>query len=74
MDGARMAEERKVYRMLVANPEGRRPLGRQRRRRVDSIRMIILELEWGDMDWIGLAQDRNRRTALMNSALNYRAS
>jgi hypothetical protein len=50
-------------------PEGRRPLERQRRRWVD-IRMDLGEVGWGDVDWIGLAQDRNRWRALVNSVLN----
>jgi hypothetical protein len=57
---ARMVEERNAYRLLVGNPEGKRPLGRPRCRWVDNIRMDLGEVEWGDMDWIGLAQDRNR--------------
>jgi hypothetical protein len=44
----------------VAKPKGRRPLGRPRRRWVDNIRMDLLEVGWGDVDWIGLAQDRDR--------------
>jgi hypothetical protein len=51
-------------------PEGKRPLGRPRRRWVDNIRMALGEVGWGDVDWIGLAQDRNRRRALVNSVLN----
>jgi hypothetical protein len=61
-----MGEKRKVYR-LVRYPEGRRPLGRPRRRLVDNIRM---ELEWGDADFIGLAQDRDGWRALVSSVLN----
>jgi hypothetical protein len=53
----------------VGKPEGKRTLGRPRRRWVDNIRMDLLELGWGD-DWIGLAQDRNRAEALVNSVLN----
>ena len=55
---ARMDEERGVYRVLVGKPEGRRPLGRPRRRWVDNIRMDLQEVGCGYMDWIGLAQDR----------------
>jgi hypothetical protein len=50
----------------------KRPLGRRRRRRVDNIRMDLGEVRWGDVDWIGLAQDRNRWRALVNSVLNLR--
>ena len=49
-----------MYRVLVGIPEGKRPLGRPRRRRVDNIRMVLQEVECGYVDWIGLAQDRDR--------------
>jgi hypothetical protein len=52
------AEKRNGYRLLVGKPEGKRPLGRPRRRRVDNIRMDLGEVGWRDVDWIGLAQDR----------------
>jgi hypothetical protein len=68
---ARMGEKRYAYRLLVGKPEGKRPLGRQRCRWVD-IRMDLGEVGWGDVDWIGLAQDRNRWRALVNSILNLR--
>jgi hypothetical protein len=55
-----MRERRNTYRLLVGKPEGRRPLGRPRRRWVDNIRMDLVEVGWGDVDWIGLAQDRNK--------------
>jgi hypothetical protein len=67
---ARVGEKRNVYRLLVGKPEGRRPLGRPRRRWVDNIRMARLEIGWGGVDWIGLAQDRDRPRALVNSELN----
>jgi len=57
---ARMGEERWVYRVLVGKPEGRRPLGRPRRRWVDNIRMDLQELGCGYVEWIGLSQDRDR--------------
>jgi hypothetical protein len=57
---ARMGEKRNAYRLLVGKIEGKRPLGRPRRRWVDNIRMNLLEFGCGDVDWIGLAQDRNR--------------
>ena len=53
-----MGEERSVYRVLVGKPEGKRPLGRPRRRWVDNIRMYLQEVGCGHVDWIGLAQDR----------------
>jgi hypothetical protein len=57
---ARMREKRNAYRLLVGKPEGKRPLGRPRRRWVDNIRVDLGEVGWGDVDWIGLAQDRKR--------------
>jgi hypothetical protein len=69
---ARMGEKRNAYRLLVENPEGKRPLGRPRRRWVDNIRIDLGEVGWGDVDWIGLAQDRNRWRAVVNSVLNLR--
>jgi hypothetical protein len=64
--------KRKVYRLLVGNPEGKRPLGRPRRRWVDNIKMDLGEVGWGDVVWIGLAQDRNRWRALVNAVVNLR--
>jgi hypothetical protein len=69
---ARMREKRNAYRLLVGKPEGRRPLGRPRRRWVNNIRMNLVEVGWGDVDWIGLAQDRDAWRALVNSVLNLR--
>jgi hypothetical protein len=66
----RMGEERNAYRLLVGKPDGKRPLGRPRRRWVDNIRLDLGEVRWGDVDWIGLAKDRNRWRALVNSVLN----
>jgi hypothetical protein len=63
-------EKRNAYRLLVGKPEGKRPLGRPRRRWVDNIGMDLGEVGWGDVDWIDLAQDRNRWRALVNSVLN----
>jgi hypothetical protein len=56
----------------VAKPEGRRPLGRPRRLWVNNIRMDLVEVGWGDVDWIGLAQDRHKWRAVVNSVLNLR--
>jgi hypothetical protein len=67
-----MGEKRNAYRLLVGKPEGKRPLGRPRRRWVDNIRMDLGEMGWVDVDRIGLAQDRNRWRALVNSVLNLR--
>jgi hypothetical protein len=55
-----MRDKMNAYRLLVGKPEGKRPLGRPRRRRVDNIRMDLVEVGWGDVDWISLAQDRDR--------------
>jgi len=67
-----MGEERVVYRFLVGKPEGRRPLGRPRCRWVDNIRMDLLEVGCGCMDWIGLAQDRDRWRTLVSVVMNLR--
>jgi hypothetical protein len=67
-----LGEKWNAYRLLVGNPEGKRPLGLPRRRWVYNIRMDLGEVGWGDVDWIGLAQDRNRWRALVNSVLNLR--
>jgi hypothetical protein len=56
----------------VGKPEERRPLGRPRRRWLDNITMGLVEVGWGDVDWIGLPQNRDRRRALVNSVLNLR--
>jgi hypothetical protein len=69
---ARIGEKGNAYRLLVRNPEGKRPLGRPRHRWLDNIGMDLGEVGWGDVDWIGLAQDRNRWRALVNSVLNLR--
>jgi hypothetical protein len=68
----RMREKRNTCRIFVEKPEGKRPLGRPRHRWVDNLRMYLGEVGWGDVDWIGLAQDRNRWRALVNSVLNLR--
>jgi hypothetical protein len=65
-------EKKNTYRLLMGKPEGKRPLGRPRRRWVDNIRMYLGEVGWDDVDWIGLAQDRNMWRALVNSVLNLR--
>ena len=67
---ARMGEERGVYRVLVGKPEGKRTLGRRRRRWVDNIRMDLLEVGCGYMDWIGLAQDTDRWRTLVSAVMN----
>jgi hypothetical protein len=68
---ARM-RERSVHRILVGKPEGRRPLGRPRRRWVDNIKIDFRELEWGGIDWIDLTQNRDLWRALVNTVMNLR--
>jgi hypothetical protein len=68
---ARMGEERAVYRVLVGKPEGKRPLGRPRRRWVDNIRMDLQEVRCGHVDWIGLAEDRES-WRLVSAVMNLR--
>jgi len=67
---ARVVEERGVYRVLVAKPEGKRPLGRPKRRWVDNIRTDLQEVGCGYMDWIELAQDRERWRTLVSAVMN----
>jgi hypothetical protein len=67
---ARTGEKRIAFRLLVGMPEGKRPLGRPRRRWVDNIKMGLLEIGWGGVDWIGLAQDRDKWRALVNAVMN----
>jgi hypothetical protein len=65
-----MGEKRMVYRLLVGKPEGRRPLGKLRRRWIDNIKMDLLEIGLSVVDWIGLAQDTYRWRAIVNSVMN----
>jgi hypothetical protein len=65
-----MGEKRYVYRLLVGKPEGNRPLGRPRCRWMDNIKMDLLDIGLNVVDWIGLAQDRYRWRALVNSVTN----
>jgi hypothetical protein len=67
---ARMGVKRNVYRLLVRKPEGKRPLGRPRRRRIGNIKMDLLDIGLSVVDWIGLAQDRYRWRALVNAVMN----
>ena len=71
---ALMVEERGAYRVLVGKPEGKRQLGRPRRRWVDNIRMDLQEVGCGYLDWIGLAEDRDGWRKLVNAVMNFRVS
>jgi len=68
---ARMGEGREVYRVLVGRPEGKRPLGRPRRRREDNIKMNLQEVGGGCGDWMELVQDRDRWRALVSTVMNF---
>jgi hypothetical protein len=67
-----VGEKRNAYRILVGNPEGKRPLGRPRRRWVDNIKMDFREIGWDGGDWIDLAQDRDQLRALVRAVMNLR--
>jgi hypothetical protein len=67
-----MGEERNEYRVLMGKPGGKRPRGRPRRRCEDGIRMDLREIGWVSVDWIQLAQDRDRWRALVNTVMNLR--
>jgi hypothetical protein len=67
-----MGKKRNEYSLLVGKPEGKRPIGRPRRRWVENIKMDVLEIGWGGVDWIGLAQDRDKWRALVNAVINLR--
>jgi hypothetical protein len=67
-----MGEKRNAYRLLVGKSERKRPLGRSSRRCVDNIKIDLLEKGWGGVDWICLAQDRDKWRALVNGVMNLR--
>jgi hypothetical protein len=69
---ARMGEERKVYKVLVGKPEGKRPLGRPRRMWEDGVRMDVREIGLGGVDWIRLAHGRDRWRAAVSAVMNLR--
>jgi hypothetical protein len=69
---ARMGEGRNVYWILVGKPEGKRPLERPRRRWDDGIKTDLGEIGWGDVEWIHLAQERDRWRAVVNAVMNLR--
>jgi hypothetical protein len=67
-----LGEKRNAYRILVERPEGKRPLGRPRRKCVNNIKRDLRGIGWGAMDWIDLAQDRDRLRAFLNTVMNLR--
>jgi hypothetical protein len=69
-----MGEKRNACRILVGEPEGKRPLERPRCRWLDNIKMDVREIEWDGVDWIDMAQDRDQFKALVNTVLNLQVS
>jgi hypothetical protein len=67
-----MGEKSNIYGILVGKPEGKRPLGRPRRKRVNNINMYLREIGWDGMDCIDMAENRNQWRALMNTVMNFR--
>jgi hypothetical protein len=67
-----VGKRRGAYRILVGRPEGRRPLGRPRRKWEDNIKMDLQEVVWEGMDWIDMAQDRDRWRAVVNAVMSLR--
>jgi hypothetical protein len=65
-----VGEKRNAYRILVGNPEGKRPLGKPRRRWVNNIKMDLKEIGWDGRDWIDLAQNRDQWRAFVNAVMN----
>jgi hypothetical protein len=62
--------KRNTYRILVGKPEGKRPLGRPRRKWLDNIKMVLREIGWGGMDWINLLESGDQRRARVNTVMN----
>jgi hypothetical protein len=69
-----MGEQRNVYRLFLGKPEGKKPLGRPRHRWIYNIKMELVEIGRGGLDWIGLVQGRYRWRALANAVMNLRSS
>ena len=68
---ARMGKGTDLYKVFVGRPEGKGPLGRPRHRGEDNIKMCLKELRWGGLDWIDLAQDRDRWQAVVKAVMNF---
>jgi hypothetical protein len=71
---AQIGEKRNAYRLLVGKPQGKRPLGRSGRRWVDNIKIDLVEIGWGGVDWIGLDPDKYSWRALVNVAMDLRVA
>jgi hypothetical protein len=69
---ARMRGKRNAYRILVGKSEGKRPLGKPRRRWMDNIKLDLRDIGWDRMDWIDVAQDRDQWSSLVNTVMNLR--
>jgi hypothetical protein len=69
---ARMGRKKYAYRLLMGKPKGKRSLGRPRRRWVNNIKIDVEEMEWGSVDWVGVARDRDKWRALVNAVMNLR--
>jgi hypothetical protein len=69
---ARMGEKRTAYRIVVGKPEGKKPLGRPKRRWVDNIKMDLTKIRWHGVDWMDVAQDRDHWRALVNTVMKFR--
>jgi hypothetical protein len=69
---ARVGEKTNAYRIWLEKPEGKKPLGRLRRRGVDNIKIYLIEIEWDGMNWIDLAYNRDQWRVLVNTGMNFR--
>jgi hypothetical protein len=69
---ARIWKKRNAYRILMGNPEGKRPLGRPRRRWMNNVRMDLGEIGWDDINWVDVAQERDQWRAIVSTVLNLR--
>jgi hypothetical protein len=69
---AEWAEKRNAYKLLVGKPEGKSPLGRPKLRWADNIKLDLEKIQWACVDWIGLAQDKDKRRAVVNAVMKLR--